>query len=47
MKTKAMLEAADVATILQAAQAEAKANNWAVTMPKHIQGRAKSMVKNR
>lgn len=32
MKTKAMLEAADVATILQAAQAEAQAHNWAVTI---------------
>lgn len=32
MKTKAMLEAVDVAAILQAAQAEAQAHQWAVTI---------------
>jgi glc operon protein GlcG len=32
MKTKAVLEAADVQTILTACEAEAKQNNWAVTI---------------
>lgn len=32
MKTKAMLEAADVKAILAAAEKEALANNWAVTI---------------
>ncbi len=32
MKTKAFLEAADVKAILQAAEAEALKNNWAVTI---------------
>ena len=32
MKTKSFLEAADVAAILLAAQAHAKANNWAVSI---------------
>ncbi len=32
MKTKSFLEAADVAAILQAAQAHATANNWAVSI---------------
>jgi glc operon protein GlcG len=32
MKNKAMLESADVKTILAACEAEAKQNNWAVTI---------------
>jgi glc operon protein GlcG len=32
MKTKSMLEAADVKTLLAAAEKEALANNWAVTI---------------
>lgn len=32
MLTKTMLAAADVATVLAAAEAEARANNWAVTI---------------
>lgn len=32
MKNKAMLESADVKTILAACEAEAKKNNWAVTI---------------
>jgi glc operon protein GlcG len=32
MKNKAMLESADVKTILTACEAEAKQNNWAVTI---------------
>jgi glc operon protein GlcG len=32
MKSKAMLESADVKTILAACEAEAKQNNWAVTI---------------